>query len=365
MATQAAFTRLFGGDGQLTVALSLALTLYVALFALRLLTGQGRLGLAALTPRMMGLGLALTFATSWVAYSTVIWSLLAAGPDWIAASLLGIRGSATEAFAVRLDGLFAAVASAAEQAQVAVGEAKGTTPADLLSYAALLLLLGTVGVLVTSRIALATLLALGPIFLILAIFPGTRGLFAGWVRTAVLFALAPMFATLIGVGSVAMLDPVVAGLEGGDIGLAQAAAVFVAAAVHCMLMALALKLVGALTAGWNPAPGQAEGLWPAHRAGTADLTIAAPGQPWPGAAAIQPPAPGADSRYRDITAAVGRVGLPGSAETMPNVIRLPGLPFTTLPPLAPVRPVTASRRPALGPRRPAPKPVSPAKEPLK
>lgn len=324
-ATAAAFSRLFGGEGVLTVALSLVLTIYVALFALRLLTGQSRLGISALTPRMMGLGLALTFATSWVAYSSVIWTLLASGPDWIAASLLGIKGSAAHAFAERLDLLFAAVADAAEQAQKAAGDAKGTTPGDLLAYAALLLLLGTVGVLVTSRIALAVLLALGPIFLILALFRGTRGLFEGWVKTAVMFALAPMFATLIGVGSVAMLNPVVASLQGGEVGLEQAAAVFVAAAIHCMLMVVALKLVGALTSGWRiglgdnnhrDAPDQPPQLFPDQRANM-------PNQALP----LQRLAVGPqqiDSRVREVASAVSVKSAESAPEPSRSVIHLPG-----------------------------------------
>lgn len=250
-ATATAFSRLFGTSGLFTAALTILLTLYVAFFAIGLLTGRTSLSLSALTPRMMGLGLALTFATSWVAYSQVIWTLLAAGPDSIAAALLGVKGSASQAFAARLDLIFGAVVDAATQAQQTAKDDKGTTPADLLSYAALLLLLGTVGVLVTSRIALGVVVALGPVFLILALFPGTRGLFEGWLRTAVTFALVPLFAVLIGVGSIAMLDPVVAGLAGGEVDLRQAAVVFVVTAIHCALMALAMRLVTGLTTGWR------------------------------------------------------------------------------------------------------------------
>jgi type IV secretion system protein VirB6 len=171
-ATASAFARIFGSEGVLTTSLTIALTLYVALFAIGLLTGRVTLGLSTLTPRMMALGLALTFATSWIAYSQVVWTLLSTGPDWIASSVLGIKGSASQVFAQRLDMLFQTVADAAQQSQPATEEAKRatTTPAQLLSYAALLLLLGTVGVLVTSRIALAAILAVGPIFLIFSLF---------------------------------------------------------------------------------------------------------------------------------------------------------------------------------------------------
>ena len=65
--TATAFGRLFGGQGALLPALTILLTLYIAFFAISLLTGRSRIGISALTPRFITLGLVLTFATSWVA----------------------------------------------------------------------------------------------------------------------------------------------------------------------------------------------------------------------------------------------------------------------------------------------------------
>src|ERR1700757_3901198 len=70
-ATSVSFTRLFGPGGSLTAAFTILLTLYVALFAFSLLTGRSNLRLSALTPRMMTIGLIVTFVTSWVAYQSV------------------------------------------------------------------------------------------------------------------------------------------------------------------------------------------------------------------------------------------------------------------------------------------------------
>ena len=78
--TAAAFGRLFGGGGALVPALTILLTLYIGFFAVSLLTGRSRLGISALTPRMMTLGLVLTFATSWAAYQGVVWNLAVGGP---------------------------------------------------------------------------------------------------------------------------------------------------------------------------------------------------------------------------------------------------------------------------------------------
>ena len=193
-ATNASFGRLFAPGGALTTALTIVLTLYVGLFAFNLLTGRSSLRLSALTPRMMTIGVALTFATSWVAYQSVIWNLLVGAPDQIASLLIGTRGSATSLFADRLDTIFAVVAeaAAATEAAVAGGMQQSSSLAsgpDLLWLSALLLLLGTVGVLLVARIALAAMLALGPIFIICGLFEGSRGLFEGWLKAAVMFAL--------------------------------------------------------------------------------------------------------------------------------------------------------------------------------
>ena len=94
-ATAYAFGQLFGSGGRLLPAMTLLLTLYIAFFAIGLLTGRSRLGIGTLTPRMLTLGLVLTFATSWVAYQNVVWTLASGAPDQIAGLLAGTRGSAT------------------------------------------------------------------------------------------------------------------------------------------------------------------------------------------------------------------------------------------------------------------------------
>ena len=263
-ATAAAFGRLFGADGRLLPALTLLLTLYVAFFAIGLLTGRSRLGVASLTPRMLTLGLVLTFATSWLAYSQVVWTLAAGAPDQIAGILTGSHGSATRVFADRLDGLFGAVADAAQQAsKPAAPTETGVTPATpmvggftastVLWLSAIMLLLGSVGVLVTTKIALAAMLALGPLFIVLALFRGTRGLFEGWLKAVALFATVPLLAVLIGGGAVVALDPVVRGLQmaGSEPDTRMVGVLFVGAAVFVALMFMAVKTATTLVAGWR------------------------------------------------------------------------------------------------------------------
>lgn len=251
-----AFSRLFGSDALLGQALTAALTLYIAFYAIGLLTGRTSLSLSSLTPRMMTLGIALTFATSWVAYQSVIWNLLVGAPDQIASLLIGTQGSATSLFADRLDTIFVVVAQAAaatEQATAGMPDSSIASGPDLLWLSALLLLLGTVGVLLVARIALAAMLALGPIFLICGLFEGSRGLFEGWLKAAVLFALTPLLAVLIGGATIAMLSPMLESLAaaGSQVPLRLTTTLFLAAAVYCALMVLCLKIAGTMVAGWR------------------------------------------------------------------------------------------------------------------
>lgn len=273
--TAAAFGRLFGAGGAMGPVLTILLTLYIAFFAISLLTGRSTLGISALTPRMLTLGLVLTFATSWIAYQGVMWNLAVAGPDWVASVLTGADGSATQIFGDRIDLVFGAIAETASGGQGAAGaqaagqaagaaagqvaagvagEAQGLfTPESVMWLGGLMLLLGTVGVLLTARIALAVLMALGPIFVVMALFSGTRGLTAGWLRGVVLTALTPLFVVLAGSITLELLVPIVRALTSNlnEIDGRAAMALFLVSAVHCALMVMVMKVAGTMVAGWQ------------------------------------------------------------------------------------------------------------------
>ncbi|MEE4454136.1 type IV secretion system protein [Novosphingobium resinovorum] len=295
-----AFGRLFGAGGAMAPVLTIVLTLYIAFFAFSLLTGRSSLGISALSPRMLRLGVVLTFATSWVAYQGVVWNLAIGGPDWIAGILMGAKGSATQLFGDRIDIVFGAINDISEATSQAAGgasesgagaagaaiAAKGAgglfTPESVMWMGALLLLLGTVGVLLTARIALAVLLALGPIFVVMALFGGTRGLTAGWLRGVVLTAVTPLFVVLGGGITLELLVPIISGLvqnaNAGEIDGRGAMAFFLVASVHVALMAMVVKVAATMVTGW-----QVFGLGAAER--TRDAPQGQASAPAPAAAA--------------------------------------------------------------------------------
>jgi type IV secretion system protein VirB6 len=288
-ATAVSFGRLFGAHGSFQTALTIILTLYVALLAFNLLTGRSALRLSVLTPKMMTLGLVLTFATSWIAYQSVVWNLATGAPDEIASVLVGTNGSATTIFAERLDGVFTAISNAATVSTplppppqttvpdapnlIAAAPAAGmASPANILSIAGLILLLGTVGVLVVCRLALAALLIIGPVFIVLALFEGTRGLFEGWLKSVAMFALVPLLTVIMGSGALVAITPMVAGLGNGPapVELKTAVSVLVASIIYVALMLVVAKVAASLTRGWRmsraqAAQGQVGGSFTGHQ----------------------------------------------------------------------------------------------------
>jgi len=263
--TGEAFGRLFAPGGALGPVLTILLGLFIALFAVGLLLGRTNLSVRSLVPRMITLGLVLTFATSWIAYQAVVWNLAIAAPDYLASTLTGDTGSATTTFASKIDIVFTAIEEATKtQAGAQAGGAEGGaggaspdisafSPKGILWLGAMLLLLGTVGVLVTARIGLAVLVALGPIFVVMALFNGTRGLFTGWLKGVVMLALTPLFAVLGGSVMLKLAVPVLASfaLTPGEVAARPAMAFFMIGAVHVALMIMVLKVSATMVSGWR------------------------------------------------------------------------------------------------------------------
>ena len=249
---EAAFNRLFTEGGFLGPTLTIVLTIFVALLGFALMTGRTRIGLASLTPKMITLVAVVTFATSWFVFQGVFWNLAVLGPDSIATGLMGTNGSATTIFADKLDAVMLSLM------QASGGDAMDAntsvfSPPGLLWSGGLMLLLGTVGVLATTKIALAILMGIGPIFILLALFDGTRGLFVGWLKGVVFMALAPLFAVLGGSLMLELSVPVLSSLAAtpGEIDVRAAMAFFMIGAVHLALMFMILKLLSTMVSGWT------------------------------------------------------------------------------------------------------------------
>ncbi len=244
-----AFERIFGAESQFSIALTVMLTLYVAFFGISLMLGRSNLSIRSLIPRMMTIGLVVTFATSFVAFQNFFYNVFVLGPDYVAGLLTDTPGAATATFAAKLDVVFLAVQQASEGQE----DISMFSPPGMMWSGAMLLLLGTVGLLVTARIGLALLLAVGPIFVVLALFNGTRGLFVGWLKGLVMLALAPLFAVVAGSVMLEIAVPILSALIAvpGQIDQQAAMAFFVVGFVHVLLMLMVLKVSSNMVAGWQ------------------------------------------------------------------------------------------------------------------
>lgn len=247
--SEQAYERIFGSGGQFGLALTILLTLYVAFFGFSLMLGRSNLSVRAVIPKVMTIGLVMTFATSFIAYQSLFYNVFVEGPNWLAALITDTNGDATATFATKLDIVFVAV----QEAGGGQTDISMFSPPGMMWLGAMFLLLGTVGLLVTARIGLALLLAVGPIFVVLALFNGTRGLFVGWLKGLVLLALAPLFAVVGGSIMLEMAVPILSALIAvpGQIDQQAAMAFFVVGFVHVCLMLMVLKVASSMVAGWT------------------------------------------------------------------------------------------------------------------
>jgi type IV secretion system protein VirB6 len=92
------------------------------------------------------------------------------------------------------------------------------------------MLLTSLGAVLASKIVLGLLLGLGPLFIALLLFDATRGVFEGWLRASIGFALAPLLALLGLVVQLTLIGPDLARLaearSQGLVDLAPANSIF-------------------------------------------------------------------------------------------------------------------------------------------
>lgn len=251
----AAYQRLFGSGGVFGAILTSVLTIYVAFIAYSLLTGRTRASITELAPKVIGIGIILTFATTWPAYSTVVYELLIGGPDQIVAAIAGGDG-AIHGFATRMDKIFSDLV---ELSQVVVPKGKGLPSAELVTWliwiSSVAFMLLTVGLLITTRIVLGVLLALGPIFMVTALFKNTRGLFEGWLRTAVAMAITPMFVVIGGSGVIGAISPILSSIlenpAAAIVEMKPIAAIFLITTVYALLLITLVWASISLTRNWR------------------------------------------------------------------------------------------------------------------
>ncbi|HEX5280730.1 MAG TPA: type IV secretion system protein [Micropepsaceae bacterium] len=211
------YAALSGSGSPVVTALTILLTIYIALAGFRLMIGRSPLTTGEMTVAALKIGIVVTLATSWSTYQQIVFDTLVHGPEQLGALMLqNLTGSGGDL----QSGPYTDLQNAYDELQrgAAFFSQHGTPVASplqggpafaalALNLSALMMMMTTLGLLLTAKIILALLLAAGPLFVLFLLFDSTRGLFHGWLRAAAGFALVPLFAILALVVQLALLQP--------------------------------------------------------------------------------------------------------------------------------------------------------------
>lgn len=194
--------------------LRMMLVIYFALFGIAVLQSTLSLTMREITKHVLKALIIFQLATNWGSFTTFVYNVFTSGPDQLTAALVG-GSSPTQ----QLEDVFTTGVEAARDIYTKAGI---TDIAQMLL--ALLVLIGTilmVGValflIVLSKMGLAVLLSIAPIFIALALWKGTQGLFQGWINYLVNYAMIPVITyALMGLILAVMQDPLATIKQAGE-----------------------------------------------------------------------------------------------------------------------------------------------------
>lgn len=199
--------RALGSGSPFGTALTGLLTIYVALIGYRLLLG-GDITIRNTLSVALRLGIVVALATQWSAYRVLVFDVATKVPQEVAATALGQAGLASQGTSnltsriddvrISIEEIGQATATSPQGAASQPPPIAGQTSPAALAPAAMgspqpslgtsgALAVGTLAItalagLLSVRVPMALLLALGPAFIAFLLFDGTRGLFNSWAR---------------------------------------------------------------------------------------------------------------------------------------------------------------------------------------
>ncbi|THD63896.1 type IV secretion system protein [Phenylobacterium sp.] len=238
--SEAGYGALSQSNSPMAAILTALLTLYIAFIGYRLLIGRSPLSVGDLTVSAFKIGAVLVLATSWPTYQQVVFDSLFSGPEQLATNMLDaiqpsgslLHGDPFAGLQVAYDQLQASANDFTKHSLSTASPLQGGNAGAALAMnlSATLLLLTSLGAVLASKIVLGLLLGLGPLFVAMLLFDATRGVFEGWLRASIAFALAPLMAILGLVVELTMIGPEIVRLADlraqGLVDLAPANAIF-------------------------------------------------------------------------------------------------------------------------------------------
>lgn len=289
---QAGYANLLGQGSVFSVALTMALTIYVAIIGYRLIFGRSSLSVGEMMPRMIIIGAVLALTSNWATYQVLVYDLLTDGPqeivrainpgdgdvrgitervDMLSGRMVDLADAWTE-FDARPDQMLPTNPITTETATLPVTAnnitafvaPKDSLGPNMLLLSALFLVLASAGVLVVTKIILGVLLLLGPVFAVLGLFASTRGLALGWGRAAVMMALVPIMTMITSAGAVAALEPILTQMYvsagQGDFSLRAALTILVIVLIMVAVAVQLFRIGRTIVSGWTLSFGQGRAI---------------------------------------------------------------------------------------------------------
>jgi type IV secretion system protein VirB6 len=215
--SEAGYGALSQANSPMAAILTAVLTLYIAFIGYSLLIGRTPLRVGDLSVSAFKIGAVLALATSWPTYQHVVFDTLFSGPEQLATNMLDaiqpsgslLHGDPFAGLQVAYDQLQASANDFTKHSLSTASPLQGGNAgaALALTVSATLILLTSLGAVLASKIVLGLLLGLGPLFIAMLLFDATRGVFEGWLRASIAFALAPLMAVLGLVVELTMIGP--------------------------------------------------------------------------------------------------------------------------------------------------------------
>ncbi|GLK45531.1 MULTISPECIES: type IV secretion system protein [Novosphingobium] len=200
------FAALASTGSPVLLALTSLLTIFIALFGIRLLLGYP-MGTRDVVGDVLKLGIVLTLATSWPAWRIVGYDLIIHGPGQIAQAIggaAGLPGSGGD-LAERLQNVDKGLAAFNVFGSGRLGVAQGDW--FQLGFARSAFLVGTLVPLALVRLTAGFLLALAPLMAGLLLFGITRPIFEGWARGLVMAFLGSIMLAIVYGVELALIEP--------------------------------------------------------------------------------------------------------------------------------------------------------------
>lgn len=206
-----------------SMALTALLTIFIALFGLRMILGQTP-GVRDGVMAVVRIGVVLMIASSWPAFRTVIHDVVVDGPTEVGGMIAGssglpgngdlaVRLQIADQSIVRLTTLGSGrndLTSSAARTSEGVAETLERAPlAEDLTFgsARVVFLSSVIGAFGLVRLGAGVLLALAPLMAGALLFEIGHGLFAGWLRALVFTLVASIAVSLVFGVELALLEP--------------------------------------------------------------------------------------------------------------------------------------------------------------